>query len=351
LTQDRSDRRQVEALANAVRTLEEQMREQRAIVGKLQIQEERLTGQLDSIINRLESLTYGQETLTAQIKVNSDSQDLLHLLNDRVAAVLDRQKIVETRVEDFNKQRLSGVERERIERDAALRRLEGAERTTAKWEERITVVEEMARRVQETGALTGQRLDRLDQAVEAATSRGGRNLEAAKRLETELRQVESIVDTLQRQDDAVLERVQLLNEVVRRVEEKIALLSSAEARYQEVIDKIELQRVERLRVEELLNRADRSLDEHKNLLDHLAHITATTEGRYRGLAERFDHFVEEMGHFRAEIVGQLKRFTQVQERQKRRQIQDLETEIRDLRRHVVVTEAGEGYEQQSVQQG
>jgi chromosome segregation ATPase len=346
--QDRSERRQVEALANAVKAIEDQQRDQKAIVAKLAMQEERLNSQFDTIVNRLESLTFGQETLNAHVKINADQQDLIHLLRDQIAALIDRQKIVESRVEDFGKQRLSTLERERVDRDGALRRLDSAEKTTQKWEERITVVEEIARRMQESSALAGQKLDRLDQSMEGIGNRGGRNLEAAKRLETELRQVESIVDTLQRQDDTVLERVQLLNEVVRRVEDKIALLSSQEARYQEVIDKIELQRVERLRVEELLNRADRALDEHKSLIDHLSHVTATIEGRYKGLSERVEYILSETERFHGDIAGQIHRFTQVQERQKRRQIQDLETEIRDMKRHVIVG-APDGHEQQPPQ--
>ncbi len=349
--QDRGDKRQVEALANAMRLLDEQLRDQKAIVGRLEVQEERLNGQFDTILGRLEALTTGHETLSAHVKIGSESQDLIHLLNDQVAALIDRQRIVEARVEDFHKQRLSTLERERVERDGALRRLEASEKTTANWQARITVIEEIARRMQESTALVGQKLERIDTAIESLTGRGGRNLEAAKRLETELRQVGALVDTLQRQDDTVLERVQLLNEVVRRVEDRIALLSSQEARYQEILDKIELQRVERLRIEEALSRVERVADEQAASIANLQHQAATIEGRSRGLIERMEHLGEEIEHFSELITGQIQRFTQVQERHKRRQIQDIETEIRDLKRHIIVTEAGTTVEQQPAHQG
>lgn len=336
MNDNRSERRQIEAIATATKSVEDQVREQRAIISKLEMHTERIDGALDSALNRLQTLAYAHETITAEVRLATAAQDLLHHLNDQVAVTLERQKAIESRVEDFAKQRLSTVERERVERDGVSRRLETAEKTTVTWNERLVVVEEIGRRVQESQALLGQKAERLERTLEAVEARGGRNLESAKRLETELRQIESLVDTLQRQDDAILERIQLLNEVVRRVEDAMALIASQESRFQELAEKIELQRVERHRVEETLTRLEHAIDEQRGLMDQALHVATSVDGRQKGIQERIDRVVEESEAFREQVSGQLTRFVRVQERQKRRQIQDLETEIRDMKRHVII---------------
>ncbi len=336
MNDNRSERRQIEAIATATKGVEDQVREHRAILSKLEMHTERIDGALESALNRLQALAYSQETLTAEVRLATAAQDLLHQLNDQMSVTLERQKAIESRVEDFAKQRLSTVERERVERDGVARRLETAERTTITWNERLVVVEEIGRRLQESQALLNQKTERLERTLESVEARAGRNLESAKRLETELRQIESLVDTLQRQDDAILERIQLLNEVVRRVEDAMALIASQESRFQELVERIELQRVERHRVDETLTRLEHMVDEQRSLMEQALHIATSVDGRQKGIIDRIDRVVEESEAFREQISGQLIRFVRVQERQKRRQIQDLETEIRDMKRHVIV---------------
>ncbi len=336
--QDRTERRQVEAIANSTRFLEEQLRELKASVVRQQQNQERVNGQIETMLNRLEALGLGHQELAAHYQVVHTTQAEIHRLADQVAASIEKQTTLGSRVEELARQRLASLEREREERDAAARRLDAAERTTQTWENRMVVLDEIGHRMQESGAETGQRLERLERSLDSLSGRTGRNLEASKRLEAELGQIESLVDTLQRQDETVLERVQLLNEVIHRTEDEVAAVASHEERYQDVLDKVELQRVERLRVEEMINRMERQLDEQRSLIDHMEHVAATLEGRAKGFAERLDRLVEDTTQFRSEILGYLQRFGQVQERHKRRQIQDLETEIRDLKRHAIKIE-------------
>ena len=94
--------------------------------------------------------------------------------------------------------------------------------------------------------------------------------------------------------------------------------------------------VERHRVEETLARLERAIDEQRGLMEQSLHIATSVDGRQKGIIERIDRVVEEEEAFREQVSGQLTRFVRVQERQKRRQIQDLETEIRDMKRHVII---------------
>src|SRR5438552_2360049 len=82
------------ALVNQSRYLEEQLRELQSSLAKLQMQQERLNGQLDGMLNRIERLEFGQQNLAAQFQVVQSTQDQLHLVRDQVGTFLEKQNVL-----------------------------------------------------------------------------------------------------------------------------------------------------------------------------------------------------------------------------------------------------------------
>ena len=82
--QDRTERRQVEAIANSTRFLEEQLRELKASVVRQQQNQERVNGQIETMLNRLEALGLGHQELAAHYQVVHTTQAEIHRLADQV---------------------------------------------------------------------------------------------------------------------------------------------------------------------------------------------------------------------------------------------------------------------------
>ena len=99
-------------------------------------------------------------------------------------------------------------------------------------------------------------------------------------------------------------------------------------------ERIELHRAERQRLEELARRLEEELGELRSRIDHQVQQQGRISGQQQGLASRIDslqQLVEEQG---ASLVERLRKLSGSQTRTKRRQIQELEREIREMQQYV-----------------
>jgi chromosome segregation ATPase len=124
-------------------------------------------------------------------------------------------------------------------------------------------------------------------------------------------------------------------EAARRVE---ALVESEKRDLQalsQLAERMELLRVERQRLEERLAQAEESVEELRGLFARQEQLVSVLDGRTQGYLGRLEALREEILRHRQEFVDHLLKLSNGQERLKRRQIEELEREIKEMKQHAI----------------
>ncbi len=106
------------------------------------------------------------------------------------------------------------------------------------------------------------------------------------------------------------------------------------SRLELLAERIELHRAERQRLEDRALRLEEELGEVRGRLEQHEQQQGRMSAQQQGLASRLDTLQEQAEEQRARLVDQLRKLTAAQERTKRRQIQELEREVREMRKYV-----------------
>jgi chromosome segregation ATPase len=325
------EERQTAALASTVAWLEDELREARAALAKLAQAFDQTQTQLWELTNRVHRVEDALGAIPPQLAALPRLDGQLGQVKDQLGAVQEQGLHAAARLAELTREVDAAVERERQARNELTHRLEAVERQMRAYASRVETVEEAVRRTMEAVSLARQRIDEVAQDVENLEGRLGRLLEAGSRVEHEQARLASELDGLHRQDELVLERVQVYAEIVKRLEGQVALVAADVAVKQDVLEKIELARVETHRLEERLATLEAAAAVMRDQSEELERAIGLLEGRQRGFQERLVALQADLAAQRAHVTEQFQRLHQFQERLKRRQIEDLERDLREMR--------------------
>jgi chromosome segregation ATPase len=325
------EERQAAALASTVAWLEDELRETRAALAKLAQAFEQTQTQLWELTNRLHRVEDAVGAIPPQLAALPRLDGQLAQVKDQLGAVQEEGLHAMARLTELDRELDAAIERERQARNELTHRLETVERQVRATASRVETVEESVRRALEAVSLARQRSDEIARDVDGLEGRLGRLLEAGNRLEHEQARLAGELDGLRRQDELVLERVQVYVEMVKRLEGQIALVAADVAVKQDVLEKIELARVETHRLEERLAALEAAAETLRDQSGELERAVGLLEGRQKGFQERLTALQADLAAQRTFVNEQFQRLHQLQERLKRRQIEDLERDLREIR--------------------
>ncbi|MGE0539427.1 MAG: hypothetical protein AB7R89_04550 [Dehalococcoidia bacterium] len=323
----------VEVLATTVAWLEDELRDAKATIARQQQAIEQLTGQLWDLTTALHRAEDLLATVPPRLEALPEYDAQIRQIKDDVSRVYEHGLAVDSRVNELTRVQQTDVERERAVLNDLNHRLDDAERRIAGNLPRFDTLDEASRRSIDATTYLRQRLDEVERSVEAFDGRVGRILEAGGRTEQEFARLAGEIETLHRQDATIGERVQIYTEMLKRLEAQITLVSSEVAVKQEVLERIELGRLELHRLEERISVQEAITSELRDADDDAARQLGMLDGRDRGLADRLAGLQSDLANYRAVVSEQFNRLHQAQERAKRRQIEEMEREIREMRTH------------------
>jgi chromosome segregation ATPase len=319
------------APAGAVPWLEEELRQAKSQLYKLQQQVEQAQNQLWNVV---ESVQKGEDvlsTVASHLTAFPHLQDEVRQAREQLGRLQERQLANQSRIEEMMRQQQTAAEREREQHSASLRRLEAAERLTQSYEGRMLAVEEGGRRFRDTASLLEKRLEAADKGMEEMATKTARHSEAVKRLEEEARRLHTDTDALTKQDSILSERVQLLVEQVRRLAEQVTVLSEDWVGHQELAGVQERWRTEGQRLEERLKALEQALGEQQQRAEDHARALELLESKGQTQMERLAAFQQQIREQRQQVVDYLRKSGQFQERQKRRQLAATEQELKEMK--------------------
>lgn len=238
------------------------------------------------------------------------------------------------RVEALERRRETDESRDQDDWTEVARRTEQLERQVATWHDRQAGVDEVGRRFQEDFSLVRQQIQRIDQRLEAAETKAARGLEGANRAEHTLTQVDASVEALRREDESIAERTRMTGEVVHRLENTLNEQFQELQRMELLAERIELHRAERQRLEDRALRLEEELSELRERFDAGEDSRSRLSGQQQGLASRLDTLQEHVTEQRTSLTEQIRKLIATQDRTKRRQVQELERELREMKQYV-----------------
>lgn len=258
-------------------------------------------------------------------------QEQLRQLSGLLDRIQDAEVLIDTKFELL--ERTAGEERTRdqAEKNDLFRRVQDLERRAENLSERQSSVDDAHRRFQEEVSRSHLQYQGLNGRIEAVEGRTGRNIEAITRLEQEHAELESAVRGLRREDDVLAERARLAHEVAQRLEVDLQAQAEEYRVLPLIQERVELLRAERQRLEDRTSRLEETLTEGITRLERQEEVTSQIDARMKANDGRIDHVHGATLEFRRSMSDQLLKLNQMLERMKRRRVEELERDIKDLR--------------------
>ena len=309
------------------------LRNRAAELAQSQVRDEREINNLDQRIRDLEGTAISLAAEIAAAMRQLDEVPSLRERMNRANSELDENKeLSEASIRQLRQE----VDGQREGRNEANRRLQSSEKALNDLRERLAVFDEAIRRVNSEGGEVAHRMSQLENGQIALGARIAANADGLRRASSEGNALESRVEALERQLFGLTERVDLSYQGLLRVQE------TAE-QWDDLRNNVEAMRG---RVEESLQTLDTSktlvasvqrgfeaLEERIGNVERIGEqLRARDARRERAVASLGDK-IESLSSLSAEEQD---RFVAMQEQIRRRQIEELEQEIRELKSYLRV---------------
>jgi chromosome segregation ATPase len=313
--------------------LEDELRESRAGMAKLAQaleQSQAEVWELRAALHRTEDTVAAiLPQLTAIPRIDGQ----LPQIKDSVGAVQQHGLGTAARVGELARLIDANAERDRGVMNEFTRRLDGVERQGQGTGARLDVLDDSSRRTMDAITLLRQRADEVVRSLEALEARVGRVMEASTRSDGEFAHLAAEIEGLRKQDEVTTERVQRYAEMIKRLDGQIALVAAEVAVKQDIVEKMELSRVETHRLEERISVVEAAVSNLRDQDDELVRQTSHLDGRQKGYQDRLAGLLADLAVHRAQTADQFQRLHQLHERLTRRHIEDLERDLREMRIH------------------
>lgn len=330
-----AEKRETAVSGDTVRWLQDEADRAKTQLAKLEQQVEQQQALLSELVDRTRHQDESIAALAAQSTAIASMQEAVHEAKATAAKLQEEQENARDQTEEVVRQHQADIERTRQERAEVAQSVQQVERQLASSLERQTGVEETAQRYQQAAAQSDLRINALEQQIEELRTRTGRAVEAVNRLEQRAAEMGSAIESMVRASESESERVRLVSEVVRRVEGDLETQKRQAESLTKLLEGMELQRVQRQRLESRASQLDQMADDLRARVEEQQRILSVLEGKHHGYEGRLDALNERLEQHRQQLADYLLKLTQNQEQLKRRQIDDLERELKELQQYAL----------------
>lgn len=322
---------QAQAISEILSWLEQQLR----LVRDEQAQSHGLLEQLQRQIHELREDTSATERAVREVDPKilplKGVPEKIRELDEGAENI--RQAVAANQAEIENALRLVRAEAEydRLERAEAIRRVDTATTQLARIAADVAQTQNQGSQV----AATVQTLLERQREVEAHAEQFGlrleRSIEVSRDLEERIRA--TIQNEQEERFDVVFERLQVVGEMVKRNEDMISATLAERSLREEVLQEIGVWRDQHSRIDARLNAIEELADKLLGTVDKLHGEITLLEGRHAGLGERVASIRRDIAEVVDHIREEFAKYNQMTEKQRRKQIQMLEQELRELKFH------------------
>ncbi len=302
------------------------------------VREER---EINSLDQRMRDLEGRALSLTAEIGAAQRQLDDLPALRERLnrfqGDLSDQRELIEASLRQV-RQEFDG---QREAANDSLRRMQSSEKLLNDLRERLEVFDDAIRRVNAESGEVSHRLSQIENSQVALGARISANADGIRRGASESNALESRIEALERQMGSLVERLDLSYQTLRRVQETAeqwedlrANVDALRGRVEESLQALDGSKAQVSSVQRSFVAVEEQIGNIERLGEHLRSRDARRERAVASLSDRIDSVS-------SATVQEQERFISMQEQTRRRQIEELEQEIRELKSYLRVRNDGE----------
>lgn len=322
---------QAQALGEIITWLEQQIRTSRD-------EQLRQTAQLDQLRRQVHDLTEQLDIAERAVREIDPKLSPFKGLPEKIRSLDEgtehiRQAVSANKAEIDNALRLLRAEADydRQERSEALRRIDAAASQLGLVLADLAQVQQQTSQVGQTLQTVLERQREVEAHVEQFGLRLDRSIEVNRDLEERVKEV--VLADLDDRFEVVYERLQVVGEMVKRNEDLIAAVANERSLRQELIDEVSVWREEHNRIDGRLNVLEEQSDKVLAQIDKVHGEVTLLEGRHSGLGERVSNIRKDIAEVVDHVRAEFAKYNAMMEKQRRKQIQVLEQELREAKFH------------------
>ena len=322
---------QAQALGEIITWLEQQLRNSRDEQARTVAQLDQLRRQVHDMSDQVMANERAVREVDPKFLPFKGLPEKIRALDESTEHI--RQAVTSNRAEIENALRVlrSEADYDREERAEAAKRIETATHQLGLIMADIAQVQAQTSQVGQTVTTVLERQREIEAHVEQFGLRLDRAIEVNRDLESRIR--EALVGEQDERFDVVFERLQVVGEMVKRNEELIVAATSEQTIREEVIQEIAVWREEHNRIDSRLTLLEESREGVLAKLDKVAGEVTLLEGRHSGLGERVAGIRRDIAEVVDHVRDEFAKYNQMLEKQRRKQIQVLEQELRESKFH------------------
>jgi chromosome segregation ATPase len=254
----------------------------------------------------------------------------LRQVRDQLSRIQDRQTAITNRTEEALRHRGADGGKDKQDMGIVSRQMDALSRNVGEYDNRLHLIEEALRRVEDD--LAGGKLSaaQLERVVEETTGRAQRSLETSARIEQQVHAAGSAVDNLRKADEALVDRVNLVLEQVHKHNERIDKMEDLAPFPEEARELIHRATSDRELLSQRIAIVEKLAGETAERLQTLSHNLAKVEQRQQVQNAQLIDLAGQVNETAEVLQAQMKRVTQLLLRQRRRQLDTITAEIKEL---------------------
>ncbi len=322
---------QAQAIGEIITWLEQQLRNAREEQTKTNAQVDQLRRQVHHVTEQLDIAERAVREIDPKLLPFKGIPEKLRSMGESSEHM--RQQISSNHATVENALRIlrAETEYERQERGEIYGRIEAAASQLGLVLADVAQVQQQTAQIAQTFQTILERQREVEARLEQFGLRLDRSIEVHRDMEERIKEV--VLSDLDDRFEVVFERLQVVGEMVKRNEDIIAVVANERSLRQELIEEVSLWREEHARMDGRLNQLEETSDRLVSQIDKIHGEVTLLEGRHSGLGERVANLrkdiVEVVDHVREEFA----KYNQMMEKQRRKQIQVLEQELRETKFH------------------
>lgn len=309
---------------------DDQLQEAKARIHKLE-------SELGQALKHVWSLDADVRTLTEAVSSSGSStaavdklREDVRQLSDRMGRLHDRHNDLGNRVEETLRLHQSEAARDRQELATLAKQIEAIERGVEKFDARTQAGEEAQRLAEDEISSVRLVSQGIERSIGEMVTKAERNDEVANRISEDMARLSSSLERLEKQDARSLEQVALIGEQVKRLAEQLDQLEELKEFPKEAKDLFARATHEREQMSQRVNIADRLSSEAADLVKALRQTVALTEQRSHNQGAQLAEMSTRLQELEEQTVSELRKLMKVTLRQRRRQVEALSQEIKEL---------------------
>lgn len=322
---------EIRASAELMSWMQEQIGLLKTQLGRVQQQNDQFQGAIIDVNDAIHETEAKVREITAKTLGLPTMQEQLRQVSGLLERIQDAEVLIDTKFELLERQNAEERGRDQGEKNDLYKRVQDLERRAESLTDRQTTVDETNRRYQEDASRTHIQFQSLNQRLEAVESKSARAGDAVARLEQVHGEVEAAIRNLRREDDVLAERVRLAQEVGTRLEQELHAQAEEYRVLPLLSERVELLRAERQRLEDRTSHAEEAIEDARTRLEREEEATQHIDARIKAFDARLDHVHGTTLEYRRTLSEQMLKLNVMLERMKRRQIEELDRDVKELR--------------------